>query len=323
MVMFARVARATAGLMVCALALASPALAADTAPHKLRHGYVDNRYGQMHYAIAQPATSLQGGGAGHPPIVLLHQSPNSSKEYDELTLALGRDRVAIAFDTPGHGGSDGPDTIPTIEDYAAAVVEGLANLGYGPDRPVDLFGFHTGSRTATEIAVAHPKLVRRVILGLSPYGFVDDALSKKLYDEVYHPVSSADLLQRFCMALPERIARAEKGAIPDQAMGRIAVESLRGLTRHEFGHAAAFEYGPRFKARMLEITQPVALFVVDDPIDDYQGGKTALGTSREVKPLMTKAKSVTILDDGYRNNSFFVRAPDIADAFRGFLDGPG
>ncbi|MDX2222388.1 MAG: alpha/beta fold hydrolase [Rhodospirillaceae bacterium] len=319
MVTFARIAQ----VMVGVLALASPAVAADAAPQKLRHGYVDNRYGQLHYAIAQPATSSQAGagGAAKPPIVLLHQSPNSSAEFDDLTLALGRDRVAIAIDTPGHGGSDGPETIPTIEDYAAAIVEGLTALGYGPNNPVDLFGFHTGSRTATEIAVAHPKLVRSVILGLSPYGFIDDAMSKKLYDEVYHPTSSADLLQRFCTALPARIARAEKGAIPDAAMGRVAVATLRGLTRHEFGHAAAFEYGPRFKTRILDITQPVGLFVVDDPIDSYQGGKTALSTSQDVKALMTKAKAVTIIDDDYRNNSFFVRPGDIAEAFRGFVDG--
>ncbi|MCB2106060.1 MAG: alpha/beta hydrolase [Rhodobacteraceae bacterium] len=298
--------------------IATSSHAAETMTQKLRHGYVDNRYGQLHYAIAQPA-----GGSDKPPIILLHQSPNSSVEYDDLTLELGRDRVAIAFDTPGHGGSDGPDTQPTIEDYAAAIVEGLTNLGYGPDKPVDLFGNHTGGRTATEIAVSHPELVRRVIIGLSPYGFVDDAMSKKLFSEVYHPASAGDLLTRFCAALPARMERAEKAGIPDPMWGRIAVESLRGMTRHEFGHAAAFEYGPRFKKRMLEITQPVLLFVVDDPVDVYQGDKTALSTSQEVKSLMTKAKSVAILDDDYRNNSFHVRAGDIATAFHAFQDAPG
>ncbi|MDX2224633.1 MAG: hypothetical protein SFV21_17910, partial [Rhodospirillaceae bacterium] len=67
--------------------------------------------------------------------------------------------------------------------------------------------------------------------------------------------------------------------------------------------------------------QPVGLFVVDDPIDSYQGGKTALSTSQDVKALMTKAKAVTIIDDDYRNNSLFVRPGDIAEAFRGFVDG--
>ena len=63
--------------------------------------------------------------------------------------------------------------------------------------------------------------------------------------------------------------------------------------------------------------------VVDDPVDVYQGDKTALSTSQEVKSLMTKAKSVAILDDDYRNNSFHVRAGDIATAFHAFQDAPG
>lgn len=294
------------------------ALAADAKAGKLRHGYVDNRYGQLHYAIAQPA-----GGSAKPTMVLLHQSPNSSVEYDALTMELGKDRTVIAFDTPGHGASDGPEAVPTIEEYAEAIAEGLRNLGYGDNKPVDMFGFHTGSRTTTEIALRYPKMVRRVALGLSPYGFIDDALSKKLFEEVYHPKSAADLLGRFCTGMDERISRAQKSGMPDIPWGRISVETVRNLTRHEFGHAAAFEYGPRFKKRMLELTQPVMLLVVDDPMDNYQGGKTALSTSNEVKPLMTKAKSVTVVDEKFHNNSFYVRPKDVADAFRKFQDGPG
>jgi pimeloyl-ACP methyl ester carboxylesterase len=300
------------------LTAAGPSRADDGAAGKLRHGYVDMRYGQLHYSIAQPAD----GPGKKTPIVLFHQSPNSSVEYDALVVELGKDRVAIATDTPGHGGSDGPAAIPTIEDYAGAIAEGLARLGYGPARPVDVFGFHTGSRIATEIAVSQPGMVRRVILGLSPYGFVDDALSKKLYDEVYHAKSAADMYQRFCAALPERIARVAKEDFPDPAWGRIAAETLRGTTRNEFGHAAAFEYGPRFKKRMLEIAQPVLLLPIDDPIDSYQGGKTSLSTSREVKPLMTKAKSVEIAENDFRNNAFYRRAKDVADVFRKFADRP-
>jgi pimeloyl-ACP methyl ester carboxylesterase len=294
------------------------AQADDSRPGKLRHGYVDMRYGQLHYSIAQPP----GGKTDKTPIILLHQSPNSSVEHEPLVMELGKDRITIAPDTPGHGGSDGPDAIPTIEDYAGAIAEGLQKLGYGPNRPVDLFGFHTGSRVATELALSHPAMVRRVILGLSPYGFVDDALSKKLYDEVYHPKSATDLLERFCRALPQRIATAQKTDMPDPAWGRIAIETLRHTTRHEFGHAAAFEYGPRFKVRLLEISQPVLLFPIDDPVDAYQGGKTSLSTSREVKPLMRKAKYVDIAENDFHNNAFYRRAKDVAETFRRFLDKP-
>ena len=292
------------------------ATAAETAP-KLRHGYVDMRYGQMHYSIAQPV-----GGSTKTPIVLLHQSPNSSVEFDALVMELGKDRIAVAPDTPGHGSSDGPDKISTMEDYAAAMAEGLEKLGYGPDKPVDIFGFHTGSRIATELAVSHPKMVRHVILGLSAYAIIDDALSKKLYDELHHPKTAQELLEKFASGLPERIKRVQKENFPDPAWARIAVESMRPTVKYEYAHAAAYEYGPRFKARLLQLTQPVQLLVVDDPVDNYQSGRTSGDMSRELKPLLTKAKRVEILDEDFRNNAFYVRQKDVAAGFRRFVDAP-
>lgn len=282
---------------------------------KLRHGYVDMRYGQLHYSIAQPVAP-----STKRPFVLFHQSPNSSVEYDALVAELGTDRVAIAVDTPGHGGSDGPWTQPTIEDYAEAIVEGLGNLGYNADHPIDVFGFHTGSRIATEIAVSHPALVRHVILGLSPYSLVDDALSEELVREVRHPKSAQDMLEHFCAELPQRIARARAQNFPDPAWGRIAVESMRAHVRQEFGHAAAFEYTPRFKKRLAQLTQPVMLFVADDPTDEYRSGETAASTSRRAMSMMTRAKSVSLFEDGFQNNAFYVRAADVAAGFRRFAD---
>ena len=70
----------------------------------VRHGYVDSPYGQLHYSIVSPP---DGGKKKTPPWVLFHQSPNSSVEYTELLEELGKDRVVLALDTPGHGGSDG------------------------------------------------------------------------------------------------------------------------------------------------------------------------------------------------------------------------
>lgn len=286
---------------------------------RLRHGYVDMRYGQLHYSIAQPPD----GSSSKTPIVLFHQSPNSSVEFDALVVELGKDRVAIATDTPGHGGSDGPEVVPVIEDYAAAIIEGLENLGHGSDNPVAVFGFHTGSRIATEIALLRPEMVRHVILGLSPYCFIDDSLSKKLEMAVRHPRSAQDMLQHFCRELPGRIARELKSNFPDPAWGRIAVDSMRANVRQEFGHAAAYEYNPRFRARLVELTQPVMLLVIDDPVDRYQSGQTAAEVSRRLIPMLTKARSAVLFDENFRNNAFYVRADDLAVGFRRFIDATG
>ncbi len=64
------------------------------------------------------------------------------------------------------------------------------------------------------------------------------------------------------------------------------------------------------------------LLVVDDPVDNYQSGRTAGDMSRELKPLLTKAKRVEILDQDFHNNAFFVRPKEVADGFRKFVDAP-
>ncbi len=301
-------------IALTAFALAMPALAADSAP-KLRHGYVDNRYGQLHYSIAQPA-----GGSTKTAMVLLHQSPNSSVEYDALVVELGKDRTTIAFDTPGHGRSDGPETQPKLEDYALAIAEGLKNLGYSDTKPVDVFGNHTGSRVATELAVNNPRMVRHVMLGLSPYALIDDSLSMKLLAEVPHPKSGGELFEKYCKSLLPRADAQNKTALKDPIWVNIAVDSIRNNVRQEFGHAAAFEYGPRFKARLLGLTQPVLMLAIDDPADNYQGGTTALGMSQKLKPQLTKSPRVEILANNFHNDSFYGRPKDIADGFRKFVD---
>jgi pimeloyl-ACP methyl ester carboxylesterase len=72
----------------------------------IQRGYTTCRYGQMHYRQAGP----QQGGART--LVLLHQNPSSSYEYEALITAMAADRRVIAFDTPGYGMSDPPQEPP-------------------------------------------------------------------------------------------------------------------------------------------------------------------------------------------------------------------
>jgi pimeloyl-ACP methyl ester carboxylesterase len=273
----------------------------------LRHGYVDSPYGQLHYSIARPmaATSL---GPARAPIVLLHQSPNSSVEFDALVPALARDRVVLAFDTPGYGGSDGPVGIPTIEDYAGAIVAGLEALGYGADRPVDLFGYHTGSKIATEIANRRPRLVRRLML--SGLYLADEAALAKARAAIVHPASASALFEHFCSLLPRYREMYAASGVPDAAWGRIRIDSLRPITRQEFGHEAAYRYTPVFAARMASVTQPVLLVPLDD-------GLAAATRAAPALFLKTTAK-VTARD--FPRGAFFTEPDAVADALRAFAD---
>jgi len=93
--------------LLAVLTAQMPASAADKPA--LRHGYVDMPYGQLHYSTIVPP----GGGNKHiPDLVLFHQSPSSSVEYNELVRALGKDRIVIALDTPGTADRTGRRTFP-------------------------------------------------------------------------------------------------------------------------------------------------------------------------------------------------------------------
>ncbi|MCC6170946.1 MAG: alpha/beta fold hydrolase, partial [Gammaproteobacteria bacterium] len=179
--------------------MSAPASAAATrgARVPVRRGYVDGRFGQIHYRIAQPARGADAGtragtgsgagtGAGtaagasigavaaldatagvaqHRPLLCLHMSPYSGAVYERFLAATGVDRVAIAPDTPGFGASDAPPAPPTIEDYAAAMGDLIDALGLGE---VDLMGYHTGSETCAALALARPAQVRRIVMVSAP-----------------------------------------------------------------------------------------------------------------------------------------------------------
>jgi len=101
------------------------------------------------------------GGEGTP-VVLLHQAPLNAQQFDAVFAPLAaRGLRAIAIDLPGYGQSDPPDFVPTIADYAAAVPAVLDRLGLAS---ADLLGHHTGALVATEVTLAHPDRVGRLIL---------------------------------------------------------------------------------------------------------------------------------------------------------------
>jgi pimeloyl-ACP methyl ester carboxylesterase len=67
----------------------------------------------------------------------------------------------IALDTPGFGASFDPPGWPSIARYAGWVVAALDELGV---RDCHLFGHHTGTNLAAELARRHPRRVRSLML---------------------------------------------------------------------------------------------------------------------------------------------------------------
>ncbi len=289
-----------------ALVMLWPALqpAAHGAGASVRRGYVDDRYGQLHYTIATPPLPAS---ARRTPIVLLHQTVNASIESRGLFDELARDRIVIAIDTPGYGNSDGPPEPVTIEAYAAAIAEGLRGLGYGPKRPVDVLGLHTGALIAAELAIGEARTVRRAVL--SGVYVVPEERWKKALASLPSYQTSAEYFDWAFATLPRLRQYAIERGIPDADWGRITVESLRPLVRREYGHMAAFRYAERAPARLPQVTQPVLLLALGDSLRQ---------PTIDSQPLFRDARVADLPQ--YLDGAYFADVGPIAKALRAFLD---
>lgn len=97
-----------------------------------------------------------------PPLVMCHPSPGSSRRLEPLMRALAPARSVWAIDTPGYGMSDPLGVAaPTAADYADALAATIDAAGL--EAP-DVFGSHTGSKIALELAVREPQRVRKLVL---------------------------------------------------------------------------------------------------------------------------------------------------------------
>lgn len=132
------------------LALASPVAAEFADIHGLK----------LYYEV-------HGTNGGQPPLVLLHGGGSSiDTSFPRVVRELARGRRVIAFDQQGHGRTtDVPDRPFTFEQSADDAAALLRHLGIAR---ADFFGYSNGGSIALQIAIRHPKLVRRLIVASAP-----------------------------------------------------------------------------------------------------------------------------------------------------------
>lgn len=116
------------------------------------------------------------GGGERTPLVLLHMSPQSGEQFAQLAPLLGSDRLVVLPDRIGFGDSDPLPARPfTLAEVARATLEAVTALGVGR---FDVFGVHTGSSEAVELAAATaPERVCRVAVVAIP-AFSDEELAQ-------------------------------------------------------------------------------------------------------------------------------------------------
>ena len=138
------------------------------------------------------------------PLVLLHGGGSTAQSsFGVLMPKLAGTRHLIAPEQQAHGHSgdrEGPLSFEQMADDTAAL---LAELGL-PE--VDVLGFSNGGVVALQLAVRHPRLVRRLILCSSYYARA--AMPPEFWQGFAH-ATFADM--------PAPLARAFRAAAPDPA----------------------------------------------------------------------------------------------------------
>jgi pimeloyl-ACP methyl ester carboxylesterase len=135
----------------------------ETEP-RVRRGYFECRYGQLHVHNAIPPG---GGFEEGTPLLCLHGARGSGRAFTGFLALAGRDRSVYAPDLPGCGESDPPPPPATLADYIAALGDFLDSMRL---RNVDVLGHGAGAVLAAELALTRPAQVRRLALMALPAG---------------------------------------------------------------------------------------------------------------------------------------------------------
>ena len=226
----------------------------------IRRRYVDGKYGQLHLREAG-----EPGGPNRP-VLLLHQNPSTSFEYEGLIRELARDRRVVAFDTPGYGNSDGPDAPLSIEGYATAMAESLEAVGLGNDQPFDVYGFHTGSLLTIEMALARPDAVRQIALTGIPMR--TPAERAELLAKAKKPVvldEEGTVALGLARQLWAYVVANRTPGIPLEHQAALWLDKFRAFDKSSWAYVGVWSYDYE---RLKQVRQPALLIQPNEAIND-------------------------------------------------------
>jgi pimeloyl-ACP methyl ester carboxylesterase len=228
-------------------------------------GYADTSLGQVHYLEAGSGT----------PLVLLHQTADSSRMYTEVFPCFAERFRVLAPDTPGFGDSDKPSEPPGIEGYARALAEFLDRIGV---ERAHLLGHHTGAAIAVEFAATYPDRVLKLVLSGCP-DYDPEVRPQKIATSAQPATIDPDgsHLQRAW----QRVAAGMQGWATVEQIHRSVVDTLKAGPTFYYAYLAVFTQDVR--TRIPHITAPTLLI----------SGETDLFVERQeqLRPLFRQAET--------------------------------
>ncbi len=274
-------------------------------------------------------------GSG-PPVLLLHQSPQTSATQLTLMEELAPDYLVIAPDTPGFGLSDLlPNDQPRIADFADNLQRVLEILGV---RQALVMGVHTGAQIAMALADQHPDAVAHMVLdGVPAFNQLEQAHILSGYFEPNPPRWDGSHLIRLWGKIAEQTiffpwfdqrpaARMTLDQAPPQIWDGYIHDYLYAGEDYKVGYGAAFSWDAVPVAE--RITRPChILFRRGDPLehtaDRLSGVPESVSIeSIEMNPEVVRARVREIFSQVSAGTALETVEPPAAHA-DAFVDGEG
>ncbi|QEH38235.1 AB hydrolase superfamily protein YdjP [Aquisphaera giovannonii] len=225
-----------------------------------------------------------------PIVVLLHGFPLSRAMWDGQVEALGAVCRVIAPDLRGHGESESPEGVYTMDAMADDVIELLDALGI--DRPVVLGGLSMGGYVALSLALRHPARICGLML-MDTRAAADTPETARGREEtartVLHEGDGHSMIETM---IPRLFGKATREKLPHKVgamlavMERTAPQGIAGALR---GMAAR----PDRRGELGRIAIPTLVLVGEDdvvaPVDE----------AREIAGMIPDARLVVIPAAGH------------------------
>lgn len=262
---------------------------------RLRRGYFECRFGQLHVHNAIPP----GGGFDEgTPLIALHQSPQSGSTFARFLPLMGGDRSVYAPDLPGFGWSDPPPSRPSVSDYAGAIADFCDSMRF---KQVDVLGYGSGSFVAIELALTRTSVVRRLVCVGLPLASESERDAFRRAPWPVKPTEDGSYL-----AAEWQRTRATGVGLPIESLARSFAEKLRNGPHAWWGLQAALEFPAR--DRLGRVSQPT---LIVRPRDEWWDA------TMRVRELLPRARILDLPDVGAE--AFEVAPERLAEAAGEFL----